>query len=114
MKEILDTSLTDAQVENFIAIASAMVDDLDTDTTLTDARLILIEQWLTAHIIASTRERMGKSEKLGDAQITYLGEFGKGLDSTPYGQMAAQLDTSGTLRALGKKKITMKAITSFE
>lgn len=115
VKEIIpDTSLTDAQVGYFIDVATEMVDDLDADTTLDDARLVFIEQWLTAHLIASTVERMGKTEKIGDAQVTYMGEFGKNLDSTPYGQMAAMLDTSGTLRALGKKKITVRAVTSFE
>jgi hypothetical protein len=115
VKEImLDTALTDAQIGVFIAVATDMVDDLDSDTTLGESRLALIERWLTAHLIASTIERMGTREKVGDAEITYMGEFGQNLSSTPYGQTAAMLDTSGTLKALGKKKITFHAITSFE
>ena len=112
VKEILDTAQTDPAIEAYIAIASQMVDDLP--TSLSEERLTEIERWLTAHFIASTKERMGKTEQVGEAQISYLGEFGKNLESTPYGQTAAMLDTSGTLNALGKKKAYFKTITSFE
>lgn len=115
VKQIIpNTELTEAQVDNFITIATAIVDDLDDETTLTDTRLELIEQYLTAHLIASGPERQSKSEKLGDASIQYSAEFGKGLDSTTYGQTAAMLDTSGTLRGLGGKKAKIRAITSFD
>lgn len=115
VKQILiDTELTDAQIDNFITIASAIVDDLDTDTTLTDARLEMIEQYLTCHLIASGPERQMETEKLGDASIKYSGKYGLALDSTTYGQTAAMLDTSGTLRGLGGKKAKIRAITSFD
>lgn len=114
VKEIITTSLTDAAIDNYINVATDMVDELDEDTTLTDSRLILIEQWLTAHLIAITKERQGSKEKVGDAEITYSGKFGMNLQSTTYGQTAAMLDTSGTLAQLGKKKIDITAITSFE
>lgn len=115
VKEILDTALTDAVVESYINIANAIVtDELSGSTLMSAAQLEEIERWLTAHMITSTKERMGKSEKLGDASITYTGEFGMGLDSTTYGQMVKFLDKTGALAAMGKKKITFKAITSFE
>jgi hypothetical protein len=115
VKEILDTSLSDIVVDSYINIANALVtDELSSSTLMSDTQLEEIERWLTAHLIASTRARMGKSEKLGDASITYTGEFGMGLDSTPYGQMVKLLDKTGSLAAMGKKKITFKAITSFE
>lgn len=114
VKQIITTSLSDADVNNYIDIATAMVDDLDSDTTLTNARLILIEQWLTAHLIAITKERQTVDEKLGEAAVKYTGKFGENLQSTTYGQTAAMLDTSGTLAQLGKKKITFRPITSFD
>lgn len=115
VKAIMDIELTDAAVDIFIGIANPIVtDNLDTATTLTDAQLKEIERWLTAHLISVTKERRGKAEKLGEASITYQGIFGVGLKATEYGQMLEVLDTSGTLAGLGKKKISIKAITSFE
>ena len=104
----------DAVVDEFIAVASSMTDEIAAVGTLGDTRLEQIERWLTAHLLASTLVRMGKQEKLGEASITYTGEFGMGLDSTPYGQMVKVLDTTGTLAAKGKRKITFKAVTSFD
>ena len=53
-------------------------------------------------------------KSFGDAEISYAGKFGEQLMATPWGQTAAMLDSSGILAATGKRKITMKAITSFE
>ena len=115
VKTIMDSiSTADAVVDEFIAVASGMTDEVAADGTLGDTRLEQIEQWLSAHLLASTIVRMGKQEKLGEASITYTGEFGSGLHSTPYGQMVKILDTTGILAAKGKKKITFKAITSFD
>jgi hypothetical protein len=114
VKQIMDTSLSDAVVEYYITVAAEMVDDLDANTTLGGTRLEEIERWLTAHLIAITRERQGQREKIGDAEITYSGKFAMNLQSTTYGQTAAMLDISGTLAQLGRKKVSIKAVTSFE
>ena len=107
------SALTDSAIEAFIEIASSMVDDLDS-TLLSASRLKEVERWLTAHLISITKERVGTKERLGDAEITYAGEFGEGLKATPYGQMVLQLDSTGELANTGKKRITFKAITSFD
>ena len=65
-------------------------------------------------MIASTRERMAKSEAAGGASITYLGEAGKALESTPYGQMVLTLDTTGAMASLGLKKASIYAVKSFD
>lgn len=114
VKQIMDTSLADAVVDYYITVAAEIVDDLDANTTLGGTRLEEIERWLTAHLIAVTRERQGQKEKIGDAEITYAGKFDMNLQSTTYGQVAAMLDSSGTLAQLGRRKISIKAITSFE
>jgi len=101
-------------VDAYINVATDMVDEVDALGELDSTRLVQIETWLTAHLITITRERMGKQEKLGDASITYTGAFGAGLDSTPFGQMVKQLDTTGLLASKGKKKITFKSATSFD
>jgi len=114
VKAIYSTSLTNFAVESYIDVAADIVDELDSDTTLGDTRLELIERYLTAHLIAFTNERIGIREKIGDAEITYAGKFGEEIMGTPWGQTAAMLDTSGTLRSIGKRKISIKAITSFD
>lgn len=115
VKAIMDgIDTADTTIDEFIAVASSMTDEVSTAGTLGTTRLMQIEQWLTAHLLASTVARMGTQEKLGEASITYQGHFGAGLDSTPYGQMVKTLDTTGVLAAKGKRKITFKSITSFE
>lgn len=114
VKVIINTSLEDIEINSFINIADGIINQqLDSDD-FTDAELKEIERWLTAHLIATTRERIGTSEKVGDASITYAGKFGEGLKSTPYGQMVLQLDTSGVFADLGTQKLYFKAITSFD
>ena len=113
VKAIITTSLTDDQVDVFIDVASQLVTD-NVTCGLGEAALREIERWLAAHLIAMTRSRMAKTEKIGEASITYNGVFGSGLDSTPYGQTVKMLDTCGSLANLGKKTIFIKAIKSFD
>lgn len=112
---IMDISLTDVEIDVYIAIANSIVtDNLGSLTEFSVAQLTEIERWLTAHLITITRERRGVREKLGEAEVDHADVFEMGLKSTHYGQMVSMLDTSGTLAASGKKKISIKAITSFE
>ena len=113
VRVIITTSLLDAAIDAYIAVANPMVTNTVT-CGLSAAILKEIERWLTAHLIAITKERTAIVEKLGDAQITYAGTFGEGMSSTPYGQMVLQLDTCGSFANVGKKAISIKAITSFE
>lgn len=73
-----------------------------------------MERWLAAHMIASTRFRIASLEQVGDAKVEYIGKFGMGLDSTPYGQTLKMLDTSGELAAADKKKASIYAIPQFD
>lgn len=115
IKEILDTSLTDTQINGFIAGATALVDEVLGDvTSISDTLKAEIERWLTAHMIASTREQQLQSAKAGSTGATYQGQTGKGLESTFYGQTAMRLDASGKLAALGKASVSITAITSFD
>lgn len=100
VKIIIETELTDPVIEGYIGSASAFVDSALLGAGLTETTLTEIERWLTAHMIASTKERIAKREEAGGAKIEYAGEFGTGFSSTSFGQMAVILDTSGTLKKL--------------
>ena len=113
VRAIIPTSLLDAAIDAYIKIANPMVTNTVT-CGLSEAVLKEIERWLTAHLISITQERMTTEEKLGEASVKYSGVFGEGLKSTTYGQMVLQLDTCGQFGNLGKKEITITAITSFE
>jgi len=106
VKEVINTSLTEVQVIPYITSANVYVTERLGSSTLAADTLKEIERWSTAHMIAITRERVAKSEEAGGAKVEYVGEFGEGLKSTPYGQMCISLDTTGLLVQEGKKKVT--------
>jgi len=112
--EIMDTSLSDTQISPYIGLANRMVTSLLGGEGLSDQLLTDIELWLTAHFIAITKSRMGEKEQIGEATIVYIGKFGMGFQSTPYGQMVLSLDSTGKIAATGKKAIKITAITSFD
>ena len=116
VREILDTEQTDPEIVAYINIASPLVDQVAAaSSTMTVDQLTELERWLTAHLIVITKERRGIEEEIGaDTRIRYSDIFGPGLQATEYGQMVGILDPSGTLLALGKKKASIKAVTSFE
>jgi len=114
VKEIIPTNLTTTQVDPYITTASLIVDENIADCGLSDEVLEQIEMWLTAHLIAMTADRQTKSEKVGEAQVTYYDNFGKSLNSTSYGKVVAMLDTCNVLSDIGKKTIKTTVITSFE
>lgn len=116
VKIIIETELSDPVVDAFITTANLIVTDvLGSDTTLSTAQLTEIEKWLTAHLLASTREKQEQKEKVGDADVTYQGKTGMGLDATMYGQQVKILDTTGKMaQKLGKKSATMTAVENFD
>lgn len=114
VKLIMDTQQDSSVIIKYIEVASAMVDDIAALGSLGADRLAEIERWLTAHLIAITRERRGIEDEVGNARIKYSDIFGPGLQASEYGMMVQQLDTTGTLAAHGKKRVYIKAITSFE
>lgn len=114
VKEIIDTSLTDALISGYINTASLMVDN-SSITTLSDDTLAEMERWLTAHLISITRERMTVKETVGDASVQYSDKkFGDGLKASNFGQMVLALDTSGTFARMGYRTATITAVKSFD
>ena len=124
--EIMDNcNLSSTIVQVYINAANALLNALfgftdadessESSGTTGDVSLYKeMERWLTAHMIASTRFRIASMEQVGDAKVEYIGKFGMGLDSTPYGQMLKMLDTTGTLIVADKKKASIYAIPQFE
>ena len=116
VKEIMDSCTTsDTIVDTFITAASALIDQIFSgDTEIGDTLLKELERWLTAHLIASTIHRTASKEKIGEAELTYTGQWGKKLELTPYGQMILLLDTTGKMGNVGKAAASMYAIKSFD
>lgn len=103
VKELIRTSL---DVTSHIDTASLLVGESLVGQGMSDARLKLIELWLSAHFVAVAEERgalMG-SEK-GDSSEEYKIVVGTGLNMTRFGQQAIALDTSGIL---AEQATTMK------
>ena len=114
VKEILDTSLTDAQITAFITAANVLVTDVVGSSSLVSTALAKeIERFLTAHLITATMERQEIQSAVGPISVRYA-ELKEGLKATTYGQQVLMLDLSNGFARLGGKSVSLKAITSFE
>ena len=113
VKDIMETALSDAQIDAIIPMASRMVDDNLASSDLSTATLTDIETWLTAHLIAMGKERQAEEERVNDIWITYQGNFGEGLKSTTFGQMVLILDTTGSFASLIKMKASIRSIPQY-
>jgi hypothetical protein len=114
VKDILDNcTKEDTTIDVFIIGASELITKVFAeDVEIGETLLKELERWFAAHMIASTIHRTTSDEKLGDASVKYTGQWGKNLDSTPYGQMVKQLDVTGKMEAyLGKSVASIFAVT---
>lgn len=111
VKQILDNSkLTDTVVGAYITGANQLVTEVLGSSSLGDDLLKEIERWLTAHMIATTRERVAAEEGAGGAYIKYTGSYEQNLRSSPYGQHVLVLDTTGKFASLGGRSARIVAI----
>lgn len=110
VKEIIDTDLTDAQINAFINAANAIVQDNLLDANIGATTLAQIELWLAAHLLA-TRDMREKAVDLGSGAVTYqTPQLGLALDGTAYGQQVKLLDYSGILSTLGQRRARIEFI----
>ena len=103
-------------IDSFITAASALIDKMfeyDTDN-VSSTILEEMERWLTAHMIACSLQRVTSTEKLGQAEVKYAGEYGTNLESTPYGQMVLTFDYTGRMANISKRRATINAIKQFD
>ena len=116
VKDVMDNcTVDDSIVTIYIGVASAVIDDVFSgDTTTSTTLLKEIERFYSAHLIASTLDRVTQEEKIGDAAIMYAAKMGKGLEATPYGQALLQIDLSGKMANIGKKLATITAVKQFD
>lgn len=115
VKAIIDLDgWDDGLIEGYIESADNFLQEAYSGVAVTDRLYDEVSRWLTAHMIASTRERVSVKEGAGGAEIQYADIFEKGLNSTQYGQTAVALDTTGRLNELsgGKQNIYFKAVSS--
>ena len=100
-------------IDVFIISANGVVTEAMRGSNAGDTLLEELERWFTAHMLASTLCRTTTNEKIGEVAVKYTGLFRENLSSTPYGQMVMQLDFTGNMANIGKKKASMYAIKSF-
>lgn len=113
VKDITTLEVDVSRIAPFITLANLMVTEDLATVGYTDERLGLIETWLSAHLVKSTISRDKESQSLGDGStVTFQGETGLDLDSTPYGQQVKMLDPSGILakRGAGLKRASLRAV----
>jgi hypothetical protein len=104
--DIMDTNLTD--VNAFITVADIMIDDKLVGKGQSDELLKEIARWLSAHF-ATIKAPVLIEDKIGSSvQKKNVGDLGKGLEATTYGQQVLLLDSTGTLANIGKMKVTFK------
>lgn len=115
VRDIIDTSLTDAQVQAFIDAAHVTVDNYLLSAGLSSATLKEIEKWLSAHFIAQSDRREFEVE-IANARSRFenTSSVGLGLDSSRYGMQVKILDPSGILASAGKPKARFKVISEVD
>lgn len=98
VREIIDTSLSDAGVTACINAANALIATKpDMLSVLLEDTLTQIELWLAAHNVSVADPRVSE-ERTRETSIKYAQpKAGTGLAGSSYGQVAIALDTTFTL-----------------
>lgn len=106
--EVKEIFATTRDTTPFIETATLLVDEELVGSGLSDNRLTQIELYLAAHLASTSINHGGlKSRKIGDSEEEYRGPVGSavGMLSSPYGQQAVALDSTGTLGTLSKSTV---------
>lgn len=107
VKKIMNTTI---ETTPFICTASLIVDEVLSTAGYSEARLKLIELYLSAHLACCTDPRL-ISETIGKATNNYqIVKGGQGLNSTAYGQQVLLLDSDNILVDIGKPMAKMSVI----
>jgi len=88
----------------FIAAANSLVTErcTDLDVDYTDAHLVVIETWLSAHFY-TVRDMRASEERAGPVSERFQSKVDVGFSTSHYGQMAMRLDYQGGLARLDNK-----------
>lgn len=96
-------------LDGFIDTATKLVDKVAecAGSDLDDQHLELLERWLAAHFYTVIYPTL-KSKSIGSASQTFhTGTNGTKLESTPFGQQALALDTSGCLEKITGETVSL-------
>jgi len=96
VKETIDTSLSDAAIDDWIAVAGDLVDEIDDRGSLEDDRLRRLEKLVAQHCLSAQDQRHA-SESGASRSVEFQGETGMAFKGTKHGQRALMLDPTGTL-----------------
>lgn len=107
VKEIINTSLSDDEIEGAISSASVLYRTKLGASALPEDVSIEIQRYIAAHLVSyrdpSTRT---VTERIGDASVEYeqkgTKDYNNSLGSTRWGQMAITFDPTGILYRLGR------------
>ena len=102
VREIAEVDPLLTSLTPWLEMASLIVEENLVGQDLSDARLEMIERNLAAHFFKCDRDPLASSEGAGGVSQGNIISTGQRLDSTPYGQKAILLDTSGTLLAMSE------------
>jgi hypothetical protein len=112
VKVIIKTTLADADITKFITDANVFINVYLLNKINDNELLAEIEKYTAAHFIAITIERQTTTEKIGELTLQFNDINEIGLKSTTYGQMACNLDYTGTLDGLDNRKGNFKFIVT--
>lgn len=113
VKEIIDTDLTDSQINNFLNVAYYMTIPLTGKLTACGGTSMHCEiiKYLAAHAITtgpSGGQVKSQSVGSGEWSVSFWGKDGEGLRGSSYGQDAIAMDCSGILAGLGLKRASLQ------
>lgn len=112
VREIIDTSLSDAGVSSCITAANSLIaSKADMTSLLSEDTLTQIELWLSAHYVSVADPRVSE-ERTRETSVKYVQpSAGTGLGGSSYGQTAIALDSTLSLsEGPAVKRATIKIL----
>ncbi len=93
---------SDKDIDPFIESANSVVTSVCTNSGYDDAKLEIIERWLSAHFVRVAYSAF-KREEIRNSRDEYQSRVEIGFDVTHYGQQAMRIDTAGNLAILNNQ-----------
>lgn len=116
VQSVIDTDLDVLDIQKYIVTANLIVSEELASSGLSSSRRDQIAKYLAAHF-CTLKEPQGRLTELDTdgTRQKFAGSYGSGLRSSPFGQTALMLDTTGTLAAIADdQRPTMQFDAWFE
>jgi hypothetical protein len=114
VKEIITTEVGTSDIGVCIKGANLIVDTYLANQSLGAELLKEIERWLAAHLLAMSKDPRERNVRVGEAEVRYTGNFGKGLEATTFGQVVLSLDSTGKLSNLNRPKALFTVLSEAD